>query len=350
MSTGKEARLPTHFENVVQLEELLSEPSEWAIESMGRLDGDLLMLGAGGKMGPTLARMARRASDAAGVRRRVIAVSRFSNSSTENELRRIGVETLRCDLLNRAEFERLPRVPNVLFMVGAKFGSQGNEPRTWMTNVFLPGKVCEHFRESRIVVFSTGNVYGLTPHAGGGSRETDPLQPVGEYAMSALGRERIVHYSSQAYDIPVAVLRLNYAHEMRYGVMVDLAKAIWNEQPVDLTMGYFNALWQGDGNAMSLAAFDHLASPPRVINLAGLDLLEVRQVAEQFASLLNKRVHYVGSEAPDALLSNGELGYQLCGAPRVSARQMIEWIAAWVQSGGVYLDRPTHFEVRDGVY
>jgi nucleoside-diphosphate-sugar epimerase len=210
--------------------------------------------------------------------------------------------------------------------------------------------VCLRFSRSRIVAFSTGNVYGLVPADSGGSLETDVLRPVGEYAMTAVGRERILQYFSEAHAIPLAVLRLNYAHEMRYGVMVDLARSVWDEQPVDVTMGYFNALWQADANAMALAAFDHVATPPRVINLAGAEALSVRRVAEEFGRKLGKRVVFRGSEGPDALLSNGSLGFRMCGEPRVNAHRMIEWIADWVRRGGECLHKPTHFEVRDGTF
>jgi hypothetical protein len=350
MSAQRVASLPASIGNVEQLEHLLSEPSERAIESMARLDGDLMLLGVGGKMGPTLARMARRASDAAGVGRRIIGVARFSTSDLQLQLQRQRIETIRCDLTDPAQLDKLPDAPNVIFMTGAKFGSTGNEPATWMTNVFLPGMVCQRFCRSRIVAFSTGNVYGLSPVSHGGSTESDSLNPVGEYAMTALGRERIFQRFSQSQRIPLALLRLNYAHEMRYGVMVDLALAVWAEQPVELTMGHFNALWQGDANAMTLAAFDHLASPPRVINLSGPELVSVRTVAEEFGRLFQKRVAFTGTEAADALLSNGQLGFRLCGEPRVIAQQMIEWIAGWVRRGGESLNKPTHFEVRDGTY
>jgi nucleoside-diphosphate-sugar epimerase len=231
-----------------------------------------------------------------------------------------------------------------------KFGSSGNEPLTWLTNVFLPGMICRKFARSRIVAFSTGNVYAFSPAAAGGSVETDPLRPVGEYAMTALGRERIFQHFSRELGTPVALLRLNYAQDLRYGVLSDIARAVWDSRPIDLAMGYFNALWQGDANAMALAAFDHAASPAAAINLAGPETLSVRQVAMEFGRLMDRNVEFRGTEAADALLSNGTLGYRLCGEPRVDAGRMIAWIADWVQRGGVCLDKPTHFEVRDGAF
>jgi nucleoside-diphosphate-sugar epimerase len=342
------AKYPTVIESVDQLDDLLSEPSDAAIEALSRLEGDLLLLGVGGKMGPTLARMARRASDAAGMRRRVIGVSRFSGDGLEAWLQKHGVETMRCDLLDPAQLQRLPDVPYVVFMTGMKFGSTGQEALTWAMNAHLPALICQRFRTSRIVAFSTGNVYGLTSVTRGGSVESDPLRPLGEYAMSCVGRERIFEHFSRSQKQPMALLRLNYATELRYGVLVDIARLVWAGEPVDLAMGQLNALWQGDANTMALAAFAHLASPPEILNLAGPEQLSVRQVAEQFGDLLGKPATFRGTESADALLSNGQKAQRWFGYPRVGARQMIEWIADWVRRGGVCLGKPTHFEVRDG--
>jgi nucleoside-diphosphate-sugar epimerase len=338
------------IENVEHLEDLLSEPTGPAVEALARLDGDLILLGVGGKMGPTLARMARRASDRAGARRRVVGVARFSGAGLESRLRAHGVETVRCDLLDPAQLAALPDAPNVVFMTGMKFGSTGQEARTWAMNCWLPGLVCEKFRRSRIVAFSTGNVYGLTPATRGGSVETDPLDPAGDYAMSCVGRERIFEHFSRTCQIPMVLLRLNYAVEMRYGVLVDLAQRVWAGQPVGLSMGCFNAVWQADANAAALAAFAHMASPPRVLNVAGPEVLSVRRVAEAFGLLFGKPVVFEGAESADALLSNGQLGHRLFGYPRVGAGQMIHWIADWVRRGGETLGKPTHFEVRDGKF
>jgi nucleoside-diphosphate-sugar epimerase len=344
------APLPQSVVNVESLDDLLSEPSPFASKSMARLDGDLMLLGAGGKMGPTLARMARRASDAAGKSRRIIGVSRFNSPDNERWLNDHGVETIRCDLTDATQLDRLPDTANVIFMTGMKFGATGNEPLTWMTNVFAPGMACRKFAKSRIVAFSTGNVYALTPTAGGGSQETDMLRPVGEYAITAMGRERILTHFSQSLDIRMAILRLNYAQDLRYGVLSDIARAVHQGRPIDVSMGHFNALWQGDANAMALAAFDHLATPPRIINLAGPDALSTRKVAEAFGQLFGKPPQFSGAEAADALLSNGSQGYRLCGEPRVGSEAMIAWIADWIRRGGTTLNKPTHFEVRDGTY
>ena len=338
---------PQNVATVEQLEDLLSEPTPGVLRTLGRLEGDLLILGVNGKMGPTLARMARRASDAAGVRRRIIGVSRLGGDA-EARLRAHGVEPIRCDLLDPAQLAGLPDAPNVIYLVGMKFGTTGQEARTWAVNSFLPGLVSQRYRRSRIVAFSTGNVYGLTPVVRGGSLESDALDPLGDYAMSAVGRERIFEHFSRTLGIPMALLRLNYAVELRYGVLVDIARCVWSGTPIDLSMGNFNAIWQADANAMALQAFDQLVSPPRVLNIAGPELLSVRRLADQFGELFGKSVTFRGTEAPDALLSNGQLGHRLFGYPRVSVQQMVEWIADWVRRGGASLDKPTHFEVRDG--
>jgi NAD dependent epimerase/dehydratase family len=330
------------------LEDLLSEPTEGVIATLARLDGDILVLGVNGKMGPTLARMARRALQAAGIRRRIIGVSRFSSGDLEGRLPEQGIETTRCDLLDPKQLEGLPDAANVVAMVGMKFGATGQEALTWAMNSYLPGLICQKFRHSRIIAFSTGNVYGLTPVSLGGSLETDPLRPEGEYALSCLGRERIYEHFSRTLNIPMALLRLNYATEMRYGVLVDLAQKVYAGQTIDLSMGNFNAVWQGDANAMALGAFGHLTSPPLVVNIAGPELLSVRRIAEDFGRLFGKAVHFRGGEAADALLSNGQLGHRLFGYPRVGVQQMVHWTADWVRRGGESLCKPTHFEVRDG--
>ncbi len=338
------------IENLDHLEDLLSEPTPHAVETLSHLDGDLILLGVAGKMGPTLARMARRASDAAGSHRRILGVARFSDPSVEHKLQVHGIETIRCDLLDQDQLRRLPDVPNVIAMFGMKFGSTGQEARTWAMNCLAPALVCQKYSKSRLVAFSTGNVYGLSPVAHGGSRETDALLAGGDYAMSCVGRERIYEYCSQALHIPMAVLRLNYAVEMRYGVLVDIAQRVRAGFPIDLKMGYLNAIWQADANAAALSAFAHLATPPRVLNIAGPEVLSVREVAEEFARRFGIAVRLEGTESSDALLSNAAESYRLWGPPRIRADQMIAWIAGWLARGGETLGKPTHFEVRDGKY
>ena len=334
--------------DVDELELLLSEPDESAVRALASHPGDILILGCGGKMGPTLARMAKRASDAAGSSRRVIAVSRFSSSHLPQKLRSWGIETISCDLLDAASLAKLPDAPNVFYMAGMKFGSTGQEWLTWAMNSFLPGLVADRFRHSRIAAFSTGNIYGLTPVSGGGSVETDSPDPVGEYAMSCLGRERIFEHFSRAANVKTSILRLNYATELRYGVLVDIAQRVYSGKPIPLSMGYLNAIWQGDANAIALASLLHASSPPFVINIAGPETLSVRSVAEDFAARFGKRVQFEGKESLDALLSNAQKALDLFGKPRVSYKQMTAWIAGWIERGGETLSKPTHFENRAG--
>lgn len=343
-------KFPQRIEDVDHLEDLLSEPAEETIEAIRRLDGDVMLLGVGGKMGPTLARMVRRATDAAGIKRRVIGVARFSSPDVAEQLESQGVETIRCDLLDREQLEKLPAAPNVIYLAARKFGSTGQEYLTWAMNCLLPGLVFEKFRRSRIVAFSTGNVYPLVPVDRGGSEETDSPGPIGEYAMSGLGRERMYEFMSRTHNIPVAILRLYYAHELRYGVMVDIARQVYSGQPVDVTMGYFNALWQGDANNMTLRSFEHASSPPWVVNLVGPERLSVRKLARECSDRMGKSAELQGSEAADALLGNANRCRQYFGPPEVTTDPMLTWIIDWVERGGKTLGKPTHFEVRDGKF
>jgi len=341
---------PETIRDLEQLEDLLSRPTPRVIETMARLEGDLIVLGVGGKIGPSLAHMAKRASDAAGTRRRVIGVARFSTPGLEEQLQGWGIETFRSELLHRDELAALPDAPNVLYLAAMKFGTSGQEPTTWARNVYLPGMIAERYAQSRIVAYSTGNVYHLSPVERGGSVETDPPNPVGEYAMSCLGRERIFAYFSQMNGTPVALIRLNYANEMRYGTLVDLAQKVMAGATIDLAMGYFNAIWQGDNNAMTLQALGEAASPPSVFNVTGPRTLSVRETAEAFGRLLGKPVRFAGQESPDALLSNATKAYETFGRPTVSEEQLIRWIADWQRRGGPTLNKPTHFAARDGKF
>lgn len=342
------ARLPAAIEDEAALDALLSEPTERVLDTLARIQGDIVVLGAAGKMGPTLARMARRAADRAGHPRRVIGVSRFTNGALQQDLEAHGVETIRCDLLDDDAVSRLPRAPNVIYMAGRKFGSTGDEPLTWAMNCHLPSVVCRHYAASRIVAFSTGNVYGLTRVGGGGSTERDELRPVGEYAMSCLGRERMFEHESRVRGVRVVLLRLNYAVEMRYGILVDLAARVLAGDPVPLAMGHVNVIWQGDANAMALCALEHASSPAAVLNLAGREELGVRAAAEALARRLGRTATFTGVEAPDALLSNGAAGWARLGSPRVDAATLVEWTAEWMARGGVTSGKPTHFESREG--
>ena len=342
--------LPDRVRDTDHLEDLLSDPSPGVVEAMRRLDGDVLVLGVGGKMGPSLARMAKRASETAGVKRRVVGVSRFSSPELPGQLQRWRVETVSCDLLDPAQLANLPDAPNVVFMAGMKFGTTGKQSLTWAMNSFLPGPVAQRFRASRIVAFSTGNVYPQLPVVSGGSVETDDPAPLGEYAQSCLGRERVFEHFSRANGTPVAIIRLNYAVEMRYGVLVDLAQKVWSGAAIDLAMGNFNCIWQADANAWTLQSFDHLASPPLVLNVTGPEMLSVRSVCEAFGRLMGKAPNFTGAETGVAYLNNAARAQQLFGYPRVGPRQLIEWTADWVMRGGASLGKPTHFETRDGKF
>lgn len=341
-------RAKTSIRDVEELEQILSEPTPGAVEAMASLDGDIVILGVGGKMGPTLARMAKRASDLAGIKRRVIGVSRFSTPELRDRLHSWGVETHSCDLLDTSSYSQLPDAPNVVYMAGMKFGSTGRQSLTWAMNAFLPGLVCQKYRESRIAAFSTGNVNGLCPLTLGGSREQDVPRPVGEYAMSCLGRERIFEHFSRTEKIKVSILRLYYAIELRYGVLMDLAKMVFAERPVPLAMGHFSAIWQADAAAMSLQSLRHASSPPLVLNLAGPEMFSVRRVAEEFAERLGKPVSFEGEESPDSLICNSQKAMQLFGYPHTSVRQMMTWVADWTVRSGESLAKPTHFENRAG--
>ncbi|NLF72112.1 MAG: NAD(P)-dependent oxidoreductase [Candidatus Anammoximicrobium sp.] len=337
-------------QTVEALEELLSLPSPKAVEALAAIQGDLLILGVGGKMGPTLARMAKRASEQAGVARRVIGMSRFSDAALRERLERWGVETIVGDLLDEASIEALPDVPNVVFMSGMKFGASRNPAMAWAMNCYAPALVCRRFRQSRIVAFSSGNVYPLVPLDSGGSKETDEVGPVGEYAMTVLGRERTLQYFSDRDQIPTALLRLNYATEMRYGVLVDIAQAVFQEQSVEVSTPLFNVIWQADANAMTLSALAHTAVPARIVNVAGPEFLRVRDVAEQFGRLMGKRVRFAGQEGSTAYLNDGTAGHRLLGEISVDTETLLRWTADWVRRGGECLGKPTHFQVRSGKF
>ncbi len=332
------------------LEELLSRPSRETVELVKNLDGDIIFLGIAGKIGPSLAHMAKRACEEAGVKKQITGVSRFSNSAEKAQIEQRGIETIQGDLLDRDFLESLPNVKNVFFLAGMKFGSEENLSLTWAMNSYLPALVAEYFKDSRIVAYSTGCVYPLVPVDSGGSKEADKPEPVGEYAQSCLGRERMFEFGSQKYRTPVALIRLNYAVEPRYGVLVDIATKVKNNQPVDLTMGYFNIIWQGDANNMVLRAIKYAASPASILNITGEETLCVRDVALEFGKLFNKEVRFTGNEAETALLSNAEQAFSLYGKPQVSVEQIIEWTARWMEEDKKLLGKPTHFEVRDGKY
>lgn len=333
-----------------ELESALSAPNEADVEAMRNLGGDLLILGVGGKMGPSLAIRAARAAKLAGAAHRIIGVSRFSDERARSLLEEAGVSTISANLLDEGGLTALPDAPNVIHMAARKFGSTGDEGHTWAMNTYLPGRVAERFRRSRIVAFSSGNVYPFVPVSGGGATEETQPVPVGEYAISALGRERMFTHFSRVNGTPVSILRLNYAVELRYGVLYDIGRKVFDREPVDLTMGNANVIWQGDANSVCLRSFAHAASPPFVLNLTGPETLSVRWIASEFGRHFGVTPELTGAEAPHALLNNAALCFRLFGYPSVSPHELIEMTARWIGSGGRALNKPTHFEVRDGKF
>jgi nucleoside-diphosphate-sugar epimerase len=338
------------IESVPELEQVLSEPTPEVISTMKSLDGDLMLLGVGGKMGPSMARLARRAADAAGRKIRIIGVSRFSNGNLRSELEANDIETIPCDLLDPEALSKLPEIPNIIYMAGKKFGSTGSEASTWAMNTYLPGMVAQKFPESKIVAFSTGNVYPLSPVTFGGTDENHPTGPIGEYAQSCLGRERILEYYCTQNNTPAAILRLSYAIDLRYGVILDIAQKVYNRQPVDVTMGHAAIIWQGDANAQTLRALDHCGVPPVRLNITGPETVSIRWMAQRLGFYLGVEPIIEGKEAETALLINSAKANKLFGYPKVSLDQMIQWIAHWVEIVGETHNKPTHFETRDGKF
>lgn len=332
---------------VAELEELLSRPSEADRAALEAMEGDLLILGVGGKMGPTLALRARRAAPAG---KRILAAARFSEPGLRERLEQAGITCFQADLLDAAQLAALPESPNVLAMFGRKFGSTEDPTLTWAMNVLAPGMVCERFKSSRIVAFSSGNVYGYSHVARGGSVETDECAPVGEYAWTGLGRERIYDYHSRRNQTPTVLLRLNYAIDLRYGVLLDIGQRVYERKPVDLAMGAANVIWQGDANSVALRCFPFAASPATVLNLTGPETLSVRRIAETIGRHLGVQPEFTGNESTDALLNNAQRCHRLFGYPSVTPEEMMEWTAAWIASGGSTLNKPTHFEARDGKF
>jgi nucleoside-diphosphate-sugar epimerase len=341
---------PEKIANEEQLEELISRPGKEVVEMFSRLDGDIMFLGIGGKIGPSLAQMAIRACEEAGVSKKIYGVSLFTSEEEQQKIKDLGIETIHGDLLDTNFISTLPRVKNVYFLAGMKFGSEENLSLTWAVNSYMPALVVEHFKDSRIVAFSTGCVYSLVPVETGGSKEDDMPEPVGEYAQSCLGRERMFEYGSKKNNTPVALIRLNYSVELRYGVLVDIATRVKNQETIDLAMGYFNVIWQGDVNDVVLRSIEIAGSPAKILNITGEEIIKVRDVATEFGRLFGVEPKLTGKEAPTALLNNSQLAYNLFGHPKVPISQVIQWIAEWMKEENKLLGKPTHYEVRDGKY
>lgn len=342
--------LPERIHTEQHLDDVMAEPSPELVSFVRTLEGPLVVLGAGGKMGPSLCVRAKRAARKAGLDLPVIAISRFSTEEKRSWLKTQGVETLSCDLMDRDAVASLPDARNIIYLVGLKFGTGEDPARTWAVNTLIPAFVMERYPGARIVALSTGNVYPMVPVESGGSRESDELTPVGEYANAAVGRERIFEFWSRENGTAVTLIRLNYALDLRYGVLVDIAKKVWNREPVDVTMGYANCIWQGDANDMILRSLALADCPPAVLNLTGTERLSVREVARRLGERMDRTVECVGSEAPEALLSDTTRMREALGTPATPISRIIEWTAVWIREGGATVGKPTHFEVRDGRY
>jgi nucleoside-diphosphate-sugar epimerase len=331
-------------------EAALLQPSDALVADMCHIEGDIILLGVGGKMGPAMAKLARQAVNKAGLRKRIIGVSRFSDPQKRTELEAEGIETIAADLLNESQLQQLPEAPNIIYLAGNKFGTTGKEAFTWAMNAYLPGRVAERYRHSRIVAFSTGNVYPFLPLHSGGPSEDYPVAPVGEYGQSCLGRERIFQYFSQQYNIPTLIFRLNYAIDLRYGVLLEIAKSVNEGKPVDLMTGAVNVIWQGDANEIAIRSLKHCEVPAKILNVTGPEIVSVKWLAEQFGILLGKEPSFINEVQPTALLNNASQAHRLFGYPRVTLRQMIELTAEWVKYGGKTLNKPTHFQERKGQF
>ena len=312
--------------------------------------GTLVILGIGGKMGYTLGVQAVRAAEAAGVKLKVIGVSRFTDSKQRERIEAAGIETQVCDLLDRDAVDKLPDAEHVVFMAGRKFGTSGNEPATWGMNTLVPGNSVERYRSSRLVAFSTGCVYPFVEASSGGSRESDPVGPVGEYANSCLGRERVLQFASERFGTKICIVRLNYSIDLRYGVLHDIGRAIFAGQPVDRSVPVFNAIWQGDATDQILRCFPLCSSPAEVLNVTGPEIVSTEVTAESFSVLFSKPVEYTGDAETRAYVNNSGRAISIFGYPRVPMDRMIAWTADWIQNGGRSFDKPTHFEVNDGTY
>jgi nucleoside-diphosphate-sugar epimerase len=338
------------IQNETQLEEILSEPTPEVIKVISELNGDIMILGAAGKMGPTLTKMAKRAVDKANIKKRVIAVDKIINPDLKQDLEKQGVEVITCDLTNYQELSKLPDIKNIIYMAGRKFGSTGNESLTWAINTFLPGMVAQRFANSRIVAFSTGNIYPLATATSGGSKETDTPDPIGEYAQSCLGRERMFEHFSLQNKTPVLLFRLFYAIDLRYGVLLDIGQKVYKEEPVNLNVSHLNLIWQQDANAFALQSLKLCQSPAVKLNVSSTKIFSVQQIALDFGKIFNKTPIFKNKPGGIGFICNTSKYQKLLGDPKTSLEQMIKWTAAWIKQDGKTIDKPTHFEEKDGKY
>ena len=332
------------------LERELLKPSEELIHDITKIEGDIMFLGVGGKMGPSMARLAKEAIEKAGIDKKVIGVSRFSDNSLKTELNSLGIETISADLLNESDLKALPDVKNIIYLAGHKFGSTGNESFTWAMNAYLPGRVADRYQDSNIVAFSSGNVYPFSPINSGGLSEEQSPSPVGEYGQSCLGRERVFEYFSKKNNTPTLIYRLNYAVDFRYGVILELAKSVNEGREIDLRTGNVNVIWQGDANEIALRSLLHCESPAKILNVTGPETLSVKWVAEQFGRAFDKEPQYIHEIQETALLSNASECHKLFGYPKVTIREIIDITARWIKEGGDIFGKATHFQEREGKF
>ena len=338
------------LDSVEKLDAFLSLPHPELVEMMKRLEGDIMILGIAGKMGVTMGMQAVEAIKAAGVEKKVYGVARFSNPEERVKLDKAGIITIACDLMEREQVEKLPQVPNVIFMAGRKFGTGGSEELTWAMNVLVPALVAEHFKASRIVAFSTGCVYPLMSVKDGGCSEEVAPAPVGEYSQSCLGRERVFEYYSKKNGTRILLFRLNYAVDLRYGVLHDIGRAIWEGREVNNTVGYFNVIWQGDANAAALRALELADSPCAILNVTGPETATVEKAAKIMGGIMGKEVRFAGTPGDLNYLNDAGKMCELFGYPRMGLDEMIRLQAQWIADGGISIGKPTHFEVNNGKF
>lgn len=343
-----EAQKPIADEEM--LDEILSVPKAELVEMMKSFEGDIMIIGIAGKMGVTLGRMAKRAADAAGVKKKIYGVARFTDAAARENLEKWGIETIKCDLMDRESVSKLPKAANVIYMAGKKFGTDGSEDITWAMNTVAPAYVSEHFKESKIVAFSTGCVYPLVTIDSCGCTEKVMPEPIGEYSQSCLGRERVFTYFSRINKTPVLLYRLNYAVDLRYGVLYDIGSRIWEDKPVSASVQHFNVIWQGDANNYALMSLGLCNNPPEILNITGPETISLTHIAEEFGRIFNKQVSYEGKPGDKAYLNNAAKAFKLFGYPEISLNQMIQWQAEWIMKGGKSLGKPTHFEVNNGKF
>lgn len=336
--------------NEEKLDKLLTTPSERLIADMKRIKGDIMILGAGGKMGPTLCLLAKNACKAANIEKKIIAVSRFSDEIVVKLLKENNIEMISCDMLALGAIDALPDCENIIYMAGRKFGTDGQEYLTWAMNSWLPSMVAQRFQQSNIVAFSSGNIYPFTPAHNGGCTEETTVVPVGEYAMSCLARERMFEYGSKTYGTKMLIYRLNYAVDLRYGVLYDIAERVANKKPVSISNGCFNCIWQGDANEIALRSLLHVQSPMNIVNVTGPETISTRKTAMAFGELFGVEPIFCGEEREVALLADASKSIELFGYPTVGVSEMIKWQAEWIKDGGRSLGKPTHFEETKGKF